>query len=126
MIAMRRLVGRLLLAAAVAGGAWIAWPRPPLRGLTPPAREAGPSEAAQAAPAGEAGARGLRWMGVASCASGACHHQNGPRGSKRSEYTTWAGYDRHARAFQVLYEERSERMVRNLYGADARPAAETT
>src|SRR4051812_33503911 len=117
MIAMRRLVGRFLLAAAVAGGAWLAWPRPPLVGT---------SEAAQDSPAGEAGARDLRWMGVASCASSACHHQNGPRGSKRSEYTTWAGYDRHARAFQVLYEERSERMVQNLYGAGARPATETT
>jgi hypothetical protein len=58
---------------------------------------------------------GRRWMGVATCASMSCHHANGPAGTKGSEYSTWAGYDNHARAFQVLYDDRSKQMVRNLW-----------
>src|SRR5438067_10118118 len=34
-------------------------------------------------------------QGVASCASMACHHGNGPKGAWRSEYTTWVTYDPH-------------------------------
>jgi hypothetical protein len=55
----------------------------------------------------------------------ACHHANGPRGSKGSEYSTWAGYDKHANAFRVLFDTRSERMVRALYGSKAKPATKT-
>jgi hypothetical protein len=76
-------------------------------------------------PGGGPADREARWMGVATCASMSCHHANGPAGTKGSEYSTWAGYDNHARAFQVLYDERSERMVRNLYRDKAVPATET-
>jgi hypothetical protein len=55
-------------------------------------------------------------MGVASCASSACHHGNGPAGSKGSEYSTWAALDPHARAAAVLSDERSQRIVRGLKG----------
>ena len=57
------------------------------------------------------------WMGVATCASTACHHENGHDGAPRSEYTTWKGADPHAKAFGVLYAERSDHIMRNLYGA---------
>jgi hypothetical protein len=40
----------------------------------------------------------------------ACHHGNGPPGSWRSEYSTWAACDPHARAHAVLLEERSQRI----------------
>src|SRR5262249_51224682 len=72
----------------------------------------------------ESANREAAWMGVATCASASCHHDNGPKGSPRSEYSTWAGYDKHARAFQVLYNERSERIVRNLYGPKAQAIKE--
>jgi hypothetical protein len=87
-----------------------------------------PAEPAAATPAGNrwdhgwsaAADKEATWMGVASCASSSCHHWNGPKGSLRSEYDTWAGYDKHARAFQVLYNERSQRIARNLYGDGAK------
>jgi hypothetical protein len=63
-------------------------------------------------PAGAAAAD--RWQGVASCAAAACHHGNGLRGSIGSEYTTWANYDPHARAYAALLLERSRTIVKNL------------
>src|SRR6516164_2896694 len=101
---MRRVVGRVVVGFAVAGCVWLFGVRAPVAG-----KQAARPGAAPADP-------GARWMGVATCASMSCHHANGPRGTKGSEYSTWAGYDNHARAFQVLYDERSRRMVRNLYG----------
>jgi hypothetical protein len=62
---------------------------------------------------------------VASCASAACHHGNGPPGSKGSEYTTWAARDPHARAYSVLFDERSREVVRTLKGLkEVRPEKE--
>jgi hypothetical protein len=66
-----------------------------------------------------------RYVGVSGCAAAACHGGNGPAGAKGSEYSTWAGLDRHPNAFAVLYDKRSERMVRLLYGSKAKPATET-
>jgi hypothetical protein len=66
-----------------------------------------------------------RLAGVGSCSAAACHHANGPSGTKGSEYTTWIAHDKHARAFEVLYDERSKIIERNLKGlkstADAHP-----
>jgi hypothetical protein len=58
----------------------------------------------------------LQYQGVASCASAACHHGNGPAGSKGSEYSTWASLDPHGRAASVLADERSHRIVRSMKG----------
>jgi hypothetical protein len=41
----------------------------------------------------------------------------GPRGFKGSEYATWVIHDRHARAWSVLFEERSRRIQDNLNSA---------
>src|SRR5260370_37796859 len=82
--------GRLILVAAVAGalGAWTLGFKPqvttavasgPAPGAAGKAREAWP------------------WQGVNSCAATACHGDSGPKGSKRSEYTTWFTYDKHER-----------------------------
>ncbi len=54
------------------------------------------------------------WQGVASCASTACHGGNGPKGSKGSEYTTWVLYDKHTRAYNVLFDERSKIIEKNF------------
>jgi hypothetical protein len=67
-----------------------------------------------------------RWMGVATCAAMGCHHGNGPLGNpKGSEYSIWSAHDKHARAFQVLYEDRSQGMVKLLYPGKKLAATET-
>jgi hypothetical protein len=69
---------------------------------------------ATGAPAGQT-AGGLHWRGAASCSAASCHGGGGPPGSKGSEYTTWAACDPHSRAYQVLFDERSQRIVKNLF-----------
>jgi hypothetical protein len=108
---MRRLAPPLVLAALVAVVAgWFVCSRPLV---------------VAAAPASAATSRTPQLQGVASCASMACHHANGPRGSWRSEYTTWATVDPHARAYTVLFEKRSLTIEKNFKGLadlqDARP-----
>jgi hypothetical protein len=57
----------------------------------------------------------FQYQGVASCASVACHHGNGPNGTKGSEYTTWiAQNDPHSRAYTVLFDARSLLIAKNL------------
>lgn len=115
---MFRLGVKLVLCAACAAAVWAVWPHTQATGEA----AAAPAEAL-AAPK-----ETLGWMGVASCAAMACHNANGPRGSKRSEYSTWAAHDKHAQAFAVLYTKRSSEMVGNLYGSGegVKPAHEQT
>ena len=47
-----------------------------------------------------------------------------PPGSKGSEQTTWASCDPHARAYEVLFEERSRLIVKNYYNLSATHLAE--
>jgi hypothetical protein len=95
---MPRLILALALPAAVALAVGLTLSRTPA--------------AADAAPA--VSPPGLRYMGTASCSAAACHHGNGPRGEWRSEYTTWAGHDPHARAHEVLFNDQSQTIARNL------------
>jgi hypothetical protein len=60
--------------------------------------------------------KGVRYVGNLSCASAACHAAGYAGGRAGGEYTTWAGGDPHFRAFDVLKEERSRRMVEILHG----------
>ncbi len=106
----RRATGRLLLGLLAAGTLWLTWPH-------------GPAAQQPAAPANRDGAP--RYVGVSGCAAAACHGGNGPPGTKGSEYSTWAGLDRHPNAYQVLFDKRSERMVRLLYPDKDRPATQT-
>ena len=90
---MRRVSSALVLTA----GAFLAlvvsvWPRSAVLGV--PATD-------------ERSSLPHKFAGVASCAAFACHHGNGPRGSKGSEYTTWAIYDPHAKAYETLQNDRS-------------------
>ena len=94
-----RFRGRLLLLAAAAVALGIFWPRTSVSG----------QGAALAPNKAEA-----KYFGAASCASMACHNFNGPEGSLRSEYSTWANEDKHSKAFTVLHSPRSHRMARNL------------
>ncbi len=94
-----RFRGRLLLLTAIVAVAWILWPR----------------TAAIGQPSGEAVRETeVKFHGAASCSSMACHNFNGVEGSKSSEYSTWANGDKHSKAFTVLYNDRSGRIVRNL------------
>lgn len=56
-------------------------------------------------------------LGVASCAGSTCHgapepFQNSP--VLQNEYVTWQKYDSHSKAYDVLLEDRSKRIARNL------------
>ena len=106
---IKRVGGGAVLGAAVVVGAWLAWPRSPASG-----RQAEPIPAPQ-------GGETAKFFGVASCASMACHHFNGAKGEARSEYSTWSAWDKHARAYAVLENDRSRRIVRNLYYSEADP-----
>jgi hypothetical protein len=58
-----------------------------------------------------------RFLGVSSCASVACHGgpiSADPSAKWRSSYTVWATIDKHSRAFSVLFEPRSKRIVQLL------------
>lgn len=65
------------------------------------------------------------YLGTASCTSSSCHHKSGHRRAVGSEFVTWNAEDPHRKAWETLFSERSQRMVRNLYGAGAGPASQT-
>ncbi|MBY0231868.1 MAG: cytochrome c family protein, partial [Gemmataceae bacterium] len=81
---MRLLLPLALLAA-------LAWAWLPMRADLPPPRAEGPKS-----------------LGVASCASMACHNANGDLGTPRSEYTTYLSVDPHAQAYEALFKEQSK------------------
>jgi Cytochrome c554 and c-prime len=101
---MRR-IGLLSLACAVA--CWLA---------------AGTGDArAQAAAMPSDGAH----LGVASCAGSTCHGAVQPlKGSSvaQNEYITWSHKDKHAKAYTVLGDDRSQRIARILGIGDPRKA----
>jgi len=59
-----------------------------------------------------------QFIGVASCANSGCHGSTLPLQSSRvlqNEYYTWLNNDRHARAYNVLFNALSARIVRNMH-----------
>ena len=57
------------------------------------------------------------YLGVATCAGSGCHGSTLPLRASRvlqNEYFTWLNYDKHARAYNVLFNERSARIVKNM------------
>lgn len=58
-------------------------------------------------------------LGVATCASAACHHGNGELGSRGSEYSTWIAVDPHAKAYRALFNADSRRIQKNLGGGES-------
>lgn len=55
-----------------------------------------------------------RFVGAGSCSASSCHGARGAPGSRLSEYTTWVAHDPHARAYEVLWDERSSRIAEQL------------
>jgi hypothetical protein len=67
-------------------------------------------------PASPASAPG-HYEGVASCVNSGCHGSTQPLNTTRilqNEYYTWLNSDRHAQAYNILFNERSARVVRNM------------
>lgn len=60
----------------------------------------------------------LRFQGAASCAASACHGGQEPdarpQSIRRDEYTVWSHRDPHSRAYAVLANDRSKRMLKLL------------
>ena len=102
---MPRLLLPLSLIAIAAAVATLNVGRP--RAAEPPAPAVDATKSAPFAP-----------VGVSSCASAACHHGNGERGSVGSEYSTWIAVDPHAKAFDALYRPESVRMHKAMTGKD--------
>jgi hypothetical protein len=70
-----------------------------------------------AASAGRPAAPATEFRGAGSCSAVACHGSIAPQPGQeilRNEHTTWISEDDHSRAFQVLFDERSQRIARNL------------
>ena len=64
-------------------------------------------------------------LGVASCAGSTCHGAVEPwQGSNvlQNEYVTWQRHDKHAKAYEVLLNEKSKRIAKNLGLGDAHTA----
>jgi len=96
-ILLRRLVGALAFTLIV-GAAWAQTSLPPADAIH---------------------------LGVASCAGSTCHGavQRLPGSSvAQNEYITWSHKDKHAKAYAVLGEARSQRIAKNLGLGDARTA----
>ncbi len=69
------------------------------------------------------------FRGSGSCSAVACHGSVAPRAGWRvlgNEHTTWISNDRHSRAYQTLFADRSDRIVRNLAGNPRDPAGNRT
>jgi hypothetical protein len=59
------------------------------------------------------------YKGSGSCSAVACHGGIAPLGGSsvmRNEHTTWISDDKHSRAFQVLFDDRSKQIAENLAG----------
>ena len=57
------------------------------------------------------------YVGVASCVNSGCHGSTVPLQAQRirqNEYYTWLNSDRHAQAYNVLFNDRSARIARNM------------
>jgi len=57
------------------------------------------------------------YVGVASCVNSGCHGSTQPLSSTRilqNEFYTWLNNDRHAQTYNVLFNERSARIVKNM------------
>src|SRR5262245_54530262 len=68
-------------------------------------------------PSDRATAQPNHYVGVASCVHSGCHGSTQPLNATRilqNEYYTWLNNDTHARAYNVLFNDRSARIARNM------------
>lgn len=65
-------------------------------------------------------------MGNITCAAASCHGATVPKGTPGGEHGTWSDGDPHRKAYGVLFQDRSKRMVKLLAeGKTHAPAHET-
>jgi hypothetical protein len=72
---------------------------------------------AQTEPANRQPPTANQYLGAASCASSGCHGSTQPLDATKvlqNEYYTWLNSDRHAQAYNVLFEARSARIAKNM------------
>lgn len=77
-----------------------------------------PSTPAPQQPAAEPQSTPGHFEGVASCVNAGCHGATKPLNASnvlQNEYYTWLNRDRHAGAYNVLFNERSARIARNMH-----------
>ncbi|PYQ26439.1 MAG: hypothetical protein DMF56_24480 [Acidobacteria bacterium] len=68
-------------------------------------------------PSDRATAQPGHYVGVASCVNSGCHGATQPLNATRilqNEYYTWLNNDTHARAYNILFSDRSARIARNM------------
>jgi hypothetical protein len=68
-------------------------------------------------------ARSGEFRGSGSCSAVACHGSIAPQPGQdiiRNEHTIWISDDHHSRAYQTLFDARSERIARSLAGDPSR------
>ena len=81
------------------------------------AQQPAPPPSNPAAPQPEAAAVAGHYVGVASCISSGCHGATQPLQAQRirkNEYYTWLHSDRHAGAYNILFNTDSARIVKNM------------
>ena len=61
---------------------------------------------------------GEQVMGAASCSSSNCH---GGTSTKKNQFTIWATKDKHSKAYEVLFQKKSQVMARSLKLEHAAP-----
>jgi Cytochrome c554 and c-prime len=102
----RKMIALVLVALALAGVAASQQP------ATPPVPSTAPESVMPTT--SEPG----HYLGVASCGNSGCHGSTLALQESRvlqNEYYTWLNSDRHAKAYNVLFNDRSARIVRNMH-----------
>lgn len=108
----RRLALVLLLLAVLPGLRWLqAFASSAQDALPAPRRVEDPRPANQ-----------FTWVGAGSCAASACHGNNAQGGILGSEYTFWITSDPHRKAYEVLFSDKSARIIKNLQSVIKEPA----
>src|SRR5581483_7958658 len=91
-----------------------------LLGAVPQQPAAQPAAAPTPQPASPAASESKpgTYVGVASCTNGGCHGSTVALNTTsvlQNEYFTWLNADRHAKAYNVLFDQRSARIARNMH-----------
>lgn len=119
--ALRRLaVPALAVLLSVAAAAPASWAQEPQgRPAEPPAAEPAPGAVAEPAGGGEPG----YYLGVGTCLGSGCHGATRPQAEREvlgNEYYTWLREDPHQGAYNVLFNDTSRLIARNM-GLDRPP-----
>lgn len=114
----RRTIGMLAVAAVVAAP-WVG------RARTATPGEDVPPAAGRAAAGNVPAAPASPFLGAGSCSGRACHGGLGLGDPTGREFHVWARQDHHARAFEVLRDDRSAGIATRLHAKDVKKPAAT-